>query len=512
MNDDSWNGECGVNKGSNQRRRQTEAVYGVLMCQLARKGKKWWDDQIFKSGPGKNISVIDYIDYINFLDGTVGAATPHERLNKVNSTITGFFNFFSTDDYRPPPAYDSLFSRTNTNPPKLTYHRRSNRSNPYLQDDRNLWEKLHECFEMSILQQIIWLAALAFSISYIVYGLMHKGDCYWKVFNKKGKVEEEEDLTGFIQVEGGILCATILYAFLCRFFGLLESRRTHRQSRDEIEGKKKCGCHLFFIGLALYIANFGFCVAGATKVFHFYDNNKTEENKTYTIECDTDFYSFYYNAKIGELVVLMPYALYILIAMIFVPDQQKRWFLRRKWRQWVRLLDADQDGIISADDMERTNAKLEQIRRLVGARDTPLSAEEQKKWWNDHIFKSGPGKDISMTDYVMWVESNIPLHEMANKVKPIITGFFNFFSTEDYRKKNLIIGEEDFVMFWAILADVNERHCRKMFVKHIPSPLTMAFFLEDFEAFLSHNEFWNEYAYRVFNILKYRDSCRCCRV
>ncbi|XP_062592535.1 sarcoplasmic calcium-binding protein-like [Saccostrea cucullata] len=208
----------------------------------------------------------------------------------------------------------------------------------------------------------------------------------------------------------------------------------------------------------------------------------------------------------------MPYALYVLIALIFIPEQNKKWFLRRKWRQWVRLLDADQDGVISADDMERTNAKLEQIRRLVGARNTPLSAQEQKKWWNNNIFKSGPGKSISMTDYISWLESSAPPHEMASKLKPMVTGFFNFFSTEDYEKKNLIMSEDDFVKFWTILADINERHCREVFVKHIPSPLTMAYFMEDFVAFLSHNEFWNEYGYRVFNILKYKDTSRCCRV
>ncbi|XP_061175544.1 uncharacterized protein LOC133184468 [Saccostrea echinata] len=419
--------------------------------------------------------------------------------------IPGYSGFTYSGGSGPPPAYDSIFTRTNTNPPRLTNHRRSSKTNPYLQDDRNLWEKLHECFEMSILQQIIWLAALAFSISYIFFGLKHKGDCYWKKFNDKGKSQEGEDLTVFIQAEGGLMCATILYAFLCRFFALLDSRRTHRQSRDDVEGKKKCGGHLFFLGLALYIANFGLIIAGAVKVFNLYDSKEISKNETYTVKCDTDFYSFYYNAKIGELAVLMPYALYVLIALIFVPENQKKWFLRRKRRQWVRLLDADQDGVISPDDMERTNAKLEQIRRLVGARNTPLSAEEQKKWWNDHIFKSGPGKNISMNDYISCLEANCP-------AKAIVTGFFNFFSTEVYRKKNLIISEEDFVKFWAILAGVDERHCREVFVKHIPSPLTMAFFLEDFEAFLSHNEFWNEYGYRVFNILKYKDSCRCCRV
>ncbi|XP_062610688.1 uncharacterized protein LOC134272479 [Saccostrea cucullata] len=359
----------------------------------------------------------------------------------------------------PPPTYESIFTRTNTYPPSLTHHHRTKGPNPYLQDDRNLWEKLHECFEMSILQQIIWLVVLAFSIADIFFGLKHSGDCYWKKI-KDGKTKEEEDLTYFIQVEGGLLCATILFVFLWRFCELMDIRSTKRHTRGDIEGKKKCYGHLFFVCLALFISNFAVCIAGAGKIFNFYDSKEISKNESLTIKCDTDFYSFYYNGKIGELAVLMPYALYILIALCFIPESQKRWFLRRKRCQWVRLLDADQDGVISADDMERTNAKLEQIRRLVGARNTPLSAEEQKKWWDEHVFKSGPGKSISMNDYISCLESNCP-------AKVIATGFFNFFSTEAYRKRNLIITEEDFVKFWAILADVDERHCREVFLKHI---------------------------------------------
>lgn len=45
----------------------------------------------------------------------------------------------------PPPAYDDIFTRTQTPAP---------RSSPkghqtYYKDDRNTWEKLHEWFEMS---------------------------------------------------------------------------------------------------------------------------------------------------------------------------------------------------------------------------------------------------------------------------------------------------------------------------------------------------------------------------
>jgi hypothetical protein len=151
--------------------------------------------------------------------------------------------------------------------------------------------------------------------------------------------------------------------------------------------------------------------------------------------------------------------------------------------------------------MEKTNAKLEQIRRLFGARESPLSAHDQKKWWNDHIFKRGPGKPIALLDY---------LCNLTGDPKPMITGFFNFFSTGEYRKKNLILGEEDFVRFWRILADVDERHSRKIFYRCFPAPFTMASFMEDFIAFLSNAEFFDEVSNRVFNLLKFQGSCSCC--
>ncbi|XP_061195951.1 uncharacterized protein LOC133204223 [Saccostrea echinata] len=198
-----------------------------------------------------------------------------------------------------PPSYDTVFTIA---------PRRSQKSNPYTEDDRNLWEKAQECFEMSIPQQIIWLIMLAFSISYIFYG--------------------------------------------------------------------------------------------ATKIFSLYNKDFTN----YTSVCHPEFYDFYYNAKIGQLAVLMPYAAYILIAWTLLLILQKRWFIHHKWRQWVRLLDAEQDGIISADDMEKTNAKLEQIRTLLNGRDSALSEDEQKKWWNNHVFKRGPGKDISLEDYISYLE------------------------------------------------------------------------------------------------------------
>ncbi|XP_062596642.1 sarcoplasmic calcium-binding protein-like, partial [Saccostrea cucullata] len=186
-----------------------------------------------------------------------------------------------------------------------------------------------------------------------------------------------------------------------------------------------------------------------------------------------------------------------------------RWFLHHKWRQWVRILDADQDGVISADDMEKTNAKLEQIRLFINCKDSAPSEEEQKKWWNDHVFKCGPGKDICLEDYICYLEGFAQPHERPGKFKPIITQFFDFFSTEEYRKKNLILGERDFVKFWTLLLNIDERHCRNMFIKHVPSPLTLASLLDDFVALVSHDDVLNNDNYRLLAVLKQKHN-GCC--
>ncbi|XP_062575118.1 uncharacterized protein LOC134237048 [Saccostrea cucullata] len=125
------------------------------------------------------------------------------------SDVTGGSAYVEADimpEINPPPSYDSVFTIASSS------HLRSNKSNPY-KDDRNMWEKAHDCFEMSVLQQIIWLIMLAFSISYIFYGIKYSGQCYWIKFNEDGDKEDEENLTTFIRAEGGVLCATICGLF-----------------------------------------------------------------------------------------------------------------------------------------------------------------------------------------------------------------------------------------------------------------------------------------------------------
>ncbi|CAC5378073.1 unnamed protein product [Mytilus coruscus] len=370
-------------------------------------------------------------------------------------------------DIGPPPAYDSIL--VNQEPPKTNVRH----------DDRNLWEKVHEWFEMS--------------------SLKYDGNCSRIHYDGKGKKVEEIDLPSFMKAEGGVLCAYILFVFGCRLLSICDTKRKQRIKRADVEGRKKCEGNLFFIWFSLSIASSVLCSIGASKVIPFY---KYDVSKNYTFNCDSEFYSFYHNAKIGQLVVFVPYAAYILIAIFIVIPKGKVWFVRRKWRQWASLLDSDQDGIISIGDMEKINARLDALRRAIGDRTTALDAEKQKKWWNDHIFKRGVNKDISIDGYINYLEGIYNPADMEEKMRPVITGFFNFFTTPDFRKKNLPFVEEDFIKFWTILTNMDELHCKRLFIRHFLNPLTMASFLEDFVAFLAYNDFFDENTTRVHNILK----------
>lgn len=407
-------------------------------------------------------------------------------------------------DQNLPPAYGDIFSKPWTpipsSSPKTRYSSK--------QDDRNLWEKLHECFEMSICQQIIWLQVLVFSILYIVFGLKYSGQCVSQELDSKGKVWHEEDLTVFIRAEGGFLCATILIVLLIRLRLLVHLRRTQRITTADLQIAKLWDGRIVVLYCGIYIVNFALCVAGATKII------PSNANIT-KLNCISEFYNFYYYAKIGQLAVFMPYAAYVISYVTFMMHLQKKWFIRRKLRCWVKLLDADQDGVISQDDMMKTNEKLEGLRKLFGARKTALSDSQQEKWWSEHVFKCGPGKDISVHQLVSYMEGIMTQDspaERAKVVRPKIKKWFNIFTTEDFLKLKMILSEEDFVKFWAVLANIDERHSREMLIKYFPSPLTLNDFREDFVAFLSNPEFLDEYSSRIFNILKNKPDCMCCKV
>lgn len=73
---------------------------------------------------------------------------------------------------------------------------------------------------------------------------------------------DNNDITGLMQAEGGVLCATVLFVLMVRLLILRDNRRTQRKLKIDLEGQKKCGGYLFFIGMGLYIANFGLCIGG----------------------------------------------------------------------------------------------------------------------------------------------------------------------------------------------------------------------------------------------------------
>lgn len=189
--------------------------------------------------------------------------------------------------------------------------------------------------------------------------------------------------------------------------------------------------------------------------------------------------------------------------------QTEKWFLRRKLRCWAKLLDADRDGVIGQDDMKKTNEKLEKLRIIFCVRQRPLPASDQKKWWNENIFKQEAGRSIKVEDYVLSVENYLgkgAAYDRANRIRPVLKKWFDFFTTEEYINMNLDMTENDFVKFWTELFGDDEQHYKRMFIKHFPSPLTMSDFLEDFVAFLSNPEFFNEFSSRVLQVVKYRSG------
>lgn len=99
-------------------------------------------------------------------------------------------------------------------------------------------------------------------------GIKYSGSCSVKKYNKKGKMIDNNDITGLMQAEGGVLCATVLFVLMVRLLILRDNRRTQRKLKIDLEGQKKCGGYLFFIGMGLYIANFGLCIGGGQIISH----------------------------------------------------------------------------------------------------------------------------------------------------------------------------------------------------------------------------------------------------
>lgn len=388
----------------------------------------------------------------------------------------------------------------------ITKPQRADGLDAYYKDDRNMLEIFFEWLEMSAFQLILWIVVLAFSIKYIIYGSMYHGDCTITKFDTTGQVKED-DVAVFMTIEGGFLLATVIFEVMVLLRARQERCRTQQNTKTDLKEKKIFDRLLFGFELVFCIIDFGLCIAGATKIIPLHN----QENNIIS-NCDPEFSNFYYEAKVGQFVVIMLYAVYFVLSCSLIKLLREKWFLRRKLRCWAKLLDADRDGVISQDDMMKTNEKLNRLRKIFGARQRSLTAAVQKKWWNDNIFKQEAGEEIKVEDYVHSVENCLgkgAAYDRADKIRPVVKTWFDFFTTEKYINRNLDMTETDFVMFWKELSGDDEQHYKRMFIKHFPSPLTMSDFLEDFVAFLSNPEYLNEFSSRVFQVVKYRSGGVC---
>lgn len=373
----------------------------------------------------------------------------------------------------------------------------------YYKDDRNMLEFLFELFEMLVLQLMLWIVTFAFSITYIIYGAIYDGNCTVMKFDRTGQDSGIEDVAVFMKIEGIALSFTALYAVTVRLYAYEKKYHTHRNMKIDLKEQKDFYRLLSGFQLILCLINIGLCIAGGTKIIPLHNQEKNTRSN-----CDSKFSNFYYEAKVGQFVVILLYFVYFVLSYSLILLREK-WFLRRKLRCWAKLLDADRDGVIGQDDMKKTNEKLEKLRIIFCVRQRPLPASDQKKWWNENIFKQEAGRSIKVEDYVLSVENYLgkgAAYDRANRIRPVLKKWFDFFTTEEYINMNLDMTENDFVKFWTELFGDDEQHYKRMFIKHFPSPLTMSDFLEDFVAFLSNPEFFNEFSSRVLQVVKYRSG------
>lgn len=102
--------------------------------------------------------------------------------------------------------------------------------------------------------------------------------------------------------------------------------------------------------------------------------------------------------------------------------------------------------------------------------------------------------------------------ECVKVVRLKIKKWFNIFIIEDFFKLKMIFSEEDFVKFWVVLVNIDEWYSREMFIKYFFLLLILNDFWEDFVVFLLNFEFFDEYSSWIFNILKNKLDCMCCKV
>lgn len=76
-------------------------------------------------------------------------------------------------------------------------------------------------------------------------------------------------------------------------------------------------------------------------------------------------------------------------------------YLKAKWTVWFKSLDADHDDKITLEDMQISAKKFEEIRKLIGDKGSVDGAEfDNTKWWNDYIFRKGPGVSMTKDEFV----------------------------------------------------------------------------------------------------------------
>ena len=81
-------------------------------------------------------------------------------------------------------------------------------------------------------------------------------------------------------------------------------------------------------------------------------------------------------------------------------------YLKSKWKIWFRSLDGDHDNKITNEDMNMSAKKFEEIRKLIGDKGPSGSEFDNTKWWNNYIFRKGPGVAMTMDEFVGALEDS----------------------------------------------------------------------------------------------------------
>lgn len=81
-------------------------------------------------------------------------------------------------------------------------------------------------------------------------------------------------------------------------------------------------------------------------------------------------------------------------------------YLKKKWSVWFKTLDGDHDGVISTKDRDISTKKFAEIRKKLESGDKSGDKRPEnvkfdiEKWWNDYIFRKGPGVSMTKDEFV----------------------------------------------------------------------------------------------------------------